>query len=147
MLAAVVVLAVTTLLAVAALLLLVRRPPSWLLERALEVDPAAAAALDGTPRPPAAAGGTRRLISIEILNAIELAGTRGRLASIAGSLAPGITRRIVYDQTLKILRGQLVEQQVRADVRLHVLRPATGRTEGATADVRVVDEPIDLDDR
>lgn len=136
MLALVLVLSVTTVLAVAALVLLVRRPPSWLLERALEVDPAAAAALDGTPRPPAAAGGTRRLISIEILNAIELAGTRGRLASIAGAVAPGVTRRIVYDQTLKILRAQLIDQQVHADVRLHVLRPASDRD---------LDLPVDLD--
>ncbi|WP_375481965.1 hypothetical protein [uncultured Jatrophihabitans sp.] len=135
----VVLLALTTALAVVALVLLVRRPPAWLLERVLEVDATAAAALDRTPRPPTVAGMTRRLISVEILNALELAGTRGRLASIAGSLAPGITRRIVYDQTLKILKEQLVAQQVRADVRLHVLKP------GAEPAV-TVDRPIELGD-
>ena len=87
------------------------------------VDPAAATALDRSPRPPAPLGGTRRLISIEILNPIELAGTRGRIAGIAGSLAPGLTRRIVYDQTLKSLKHELAGQKVVADVRIHTLRP------------------------
>ncbi|WP_375497834.1 hypothetical protein [uncultured Jatrophihabitans sp.] len=121
MLALVIVLAGTTVLALAALVVLVARPPSWLVERALGVDPSAAATLERTPRPPAATGSVRRLISIEILNVRELAATRGRLAGLAGSLAPALTRRIVYDQTLKILNQQLVEQQVRADVRLHVI--------------------------
>ncbi|MEO9138649.1 MAG: hypothetical protein ABI345_06230 [Jatrophihabitans sp.] len=90
-------------------------------------DPAAASALDRSPRPAGLTGsGTRRMISVEILNPIELAGTRGRLAGIAGSLVPGLTRRIVYDQTLKILRRQLVEEHVIADVRLHTLRPIPG---------------------
>lgn len=66
--------------------------------------------------------GTRHLISVEILNPIELAGTRGRMLAVAGSLAPGLTRRLVYHHTLKELRQQLLEQQVIADVRLHVLR-------------------------
>jgi hypothetical protein len=89
-------------------------------------DPAVAAELDTTP----AAGrtpSTRRLISIEILNPAELAATRGRLAGLAGSVAPKLTQRIVYDQTVKILREQLVAQQVVADVRLHTLRPSGAR--------------------
>jgi hypothetical protein len=94
----VILLVVTNVLAVTALGYVYLRPVD---ERG--VDETAAAALDRTP-PPAVVGGTRRLISVEILNPIELAGTRGRIAGIAGSLAPGLTRRIVYDQTLKILR-------------------------------------------
>jgi hypothetical protein len=86
-------------------------------------DPDVAAVLDRSTAPPSVTGGTRRLISVEVLNPIELAGTRGRLAGIAGSLVPGITRRIVNDQTLKILKQQLAEQHVVADVRLHTLRP------------------------
>jgi hypothetical protein len=66
---------------------------------------------------------SRRLITVEVLNPIELAGTRGRLVGIAGSLAPGITRRLVYDQVLKTLRRKLSEERVVADVRLHVFRP------------------------
>ena len=68
--------------------------------------------------------GTRRVLTIEILNPVELAGTRGRVVGIAGSLVPALTKRIVYDQTLKQLRKQLVDQGVVADVRLVKLTPA-----------------------
>lgn len=116
----VVLLVLTNLVTLGALGYFVLRPADPARQRP---DRAAAAALDRSPRPPTAAGGTRRLISIEILNPIELAGTRGRILGIAGSLAPGLTRRIVYDRTLKILRTQLVDQHVVADVRIHTLRP------------------------
>ena len=66
----------------------------------------------------------RRLITIEILNPIELAGSRNRWAGVAGALAPGITHRLVHDLILKSLRRQLAEQRVVADVRLHVIEPA-----------------------
>ncbi len=115
----VVVLAATNLLTLAALVLSWRSRPR---PAGLD-DPGVHAALGVSPRPVGAARGTRRLISIEILNPIELAGSRGRVVGIAGSLAPGLTRRIVYDQTLKIMRRQLDEQNVVADVRLHTLRP------------------------
>lgn len=118
MLVLVIVLAVTNAATLAALV--------WLYLQPIDLpgpDAAVADALDRSPRPPAVVGGTRLMISIEILNPIELAGTKGRLVGIAGSLVPGLTRRIVYDQTLKIVKNQLVEQQVVADVRLHTLRP------------------------
>jgi hypothetical protein len=114
----VVVLIVTNLVALGGLGYLYLRPPD-----VPGLDRDAAAALDQSPRPATPLGGTRRLITIEILNPIELAGTRGRLIGIAGSLAPGLTRRIVYDQTLRILKKQLGEQHVVADVRMHTLRP------------------------
>jgi hypothetical protein len=75
------------------------------------------------PRPAGVSGRSRRLITIEILNPIELVSSRGRIAGLAGSLAPGFARRMVYDQTLKILRRELEEQQVLADVRLHTVQP------------------------
>jgi hypothetical protein len=78
---------------------------------------------------PASTTGSRRLITIEILNPIELAGARGRLAGVAGSLAPGITRRIVHEQAVKMVKRQLAAEQVVADVRLHVVRPASGSGE------------------
>lgn len=90
-----------------------------------------AASLNAALRPSASSSGTRRLITIEILNPIELAGTRGRLAGIAGSLAPGITRRVVYEQALKMVRRHLTAERVVADVRLHVTRPAESPTRGA----------------
>jgi hypothetical protein len=89
-----------------------------------EPDQVVAAALDDAPRPTGALG-VRRVITIEILNPIELAGSRGRVAGIAGSLVPSITRRVVYDQALKQIRRDMREYNVIADVRLHTIRPAT----------------------
>lgn len=66
--------------------------------------------------------GPRRLISVEILNPIELASARGRMLAVAGSLAPSLVRHLVYERTIKELRQQLLAQQVAADVRLHVFR-------------------------
>jgi len=68
--------------------------------------------------------GSRRVLTIEILNPVELAATRGRVVGIAGSLVPALTKRIVYDQTLKQMRKQLVDQGVVADVRLVKVTPA-----------------------
>jgi hypothetical protein len=76
------------------------------------------------PRPAGLTGRSRRVITIEVLNPIELVGSRGRIAGLAGSLAPGIARRLVYDQVLKTLKHELADKQVLADVRLHHLRPA-----------------------
>jgi hypothetical protein len=89
-----------------------------------------AASLDAM-RPPTSTSSTRRIITIEILNPIELAGTRGRLMGIAGSLAPGITRRIVYDQAIRNLRHQLVNERVVADVRLHTVSPSESKKSSA----------------
>jgi hypothetical protein len=73
-------------------------------------------------RPAVSTSGTRRVITIEILNPIELAGKRGRLAGLAGSLAPSITRRVVYDQAMRLVRRHLASEKVVADVRLSVIR-------------------------
>jgi hypothetical protein len=134
----VIVLVVTNLVSVGVLAWFLLRPapqpaPDEKLARALTA--AAGASPSST--------GSRRLITIEVLNPIELAGTRGRLVGIAGSLAPGITRRLVYDQVLKILRRQLADERVVADVRLHVFQPdqpAVAQTVATT----IVD-PADVD--
>ncbi len=111
------------------------------------------------PRPAGVTGHPRRLISIEILNPLEVAGARGRVMGIAGSLAPGLVRRVVYDLTLKTLRQQLLANHVVADVRLHTLRPVPAGTAPIAVprvapnaparpviDLNVVDDvaPIDL---
>ncbi len=152
--ALVVVLAVTNLVTLAVLLLRAVTP-----DDPPAPDPSTAAALDRSPRPPAAMRGPRRLITIEILNPIELAGTRGRLAWLAGTLAPGITRRVVYDQTLKILKQQLETEQVVADVRVHTLQPVPADQPAPTGspteyadevrhvDLEVVDEAPPAPDR
>jgi hypothetical protein len=88
---------------------------------------------------------SRRLITVEVLNPIELAGTRGRLVGIAGSLAPGITRRLVYDQVLKTLRRKLTEERVVADVRLHVFRPDQPAERSVPAVETTVADPVEVD--
>ncbi|MBV8063621.1 MAG: hypothetical protein JOY51_08495 [Nevskia sp.] len=63
--------------------------------------------------------GRPALISIEILNAMELAGKESSLARVFGSLAPELIRREVYKQFYQRLSRQLQEQGVVAEVRLH----------------------------
>lgn len=66
--------------------------------------------------------GSRRVISIEILNPLELAASHSRFGGLAGGLAPRALRRIVYEQTVRDMRVQLVEEGVQAEVGLHVAR-------------------------
>ena len=136
-----VVLVVTNCLTVAALVT-VRRRDRLPLEDHEDVFTA--------PRPPGVTNRSRRLITIEVLNPIELVSTRGRMAGLASSLAPGIARRMVYDRVLKTLRRELADKQVIADVRLHELRPLPTRTptgETSLTDPDLLDEvlPVELD--
>ena len=87
----------------------------------LSPDASLAASLAARRHPAASSSSSRRVITIEILNAIELAGRRGRWIGIAGSLAPGLTRRIVYDHAIRLVRSQLAKEHVAADVRSDVL--------------------------
>ena len=77
-------------------------------------------------RPASSTTSVRRVITIEILNPIQLASTRGWWAGFAGSLAPGLTNRVVYDQAIKLVRTQLTAHDVVADVRLLIFDPAEG---------------------
>ena len=132
MLALVIVLVVTNVVTVAALVVAVRG-------KLAPEEPDAALTETLPPARGVAAGETRprRLISIEIHNPIELAGQRNRMFGIAGSFVPDLTRRVVYDQTAKVLREQLAERRVVADVRVHAFAAAPGaaRTEPTTVDV------------
>ena len=98
------------------------------------------------PRPGGLRGRERQLLTIEILDPAEVAARRGRALGLVGSLAPGLVRRVVYDQTRKTLLRELAAQGVRADVRMHTLRPAA--PEQAPRDVIEavpVDAPPPLD--
>lgn len=144
MLVIVIVLAVTNLAMLAALVWLYRFLDGRAADRP---DPLVAASLDATPTAgPTSTSRTRRLISIEVLNPIELAGSRGRLAGLAGSIAPRLTRRVVNDQVVKILRQQLVEQQVVADVRVHTVHPVRPDAQPAGEPTVYADEvtPVEL---
>jgi hypothetical protein len=127
--------------AVTAALLVRRRRPVNATAGAVEVFEA--------PRPPGVSERSRRLITIEILNPRELATSRaGRIAGLASTVAPGLTRRVVYDQTYKTLRRELDRMAVQADVRLHTLRPVprSAPAQRSVIDAVVVDEvaPLDL---
>ena len=119
MLVLLIILVVTNLVTLGAVLYLRFRPAEDVVD-----DPAVEQAFAAAPQPGTqSANRVRQLISIEILNPIELAGARGRVLGIAGSFAPGFTRRLVYDQTAKTLRQELAQRSVVADVHVHTLRP------------------------
>jgi hypothetical protein len=61
------------------------------------------------------------LISIEILNPVELASQESPLAGPLGQVAPGLIRRLVYQRAAEMLRQQLGEHGVQAEVRIHGL--------------------------
>ncbi len=61
------------------------------------------------------------VISIEILNPMELASKESPFAGPLGRLAPGLIRKIVYQRAADMLRQQLGEHGVQAEVRIHGL--------------------------
>lgn len=66
--------------------------------------------------------GSRRVITVEILNPLELAASRNRFGGIAGAVAPRALRKLVYEQTVREMREQMVDEGVAAEVGLHVAR-------------------------
>lgn len=65
----------------------------------------------GQPRP--------RLISIEILNPMQLAAHHNAFAGLLGNIAPGVIRHEVHRQVVRILKAELAKQEVAAEVRIH----------------------------
>jgi len=85
----------------------------------LESQASAFATRLGTAAPaPRDASGKPMLITIEILNPIELARKESWVAGAFGSLTPTLLRRIVYTKTLTIMQQQLLQFDVKADVQL-----------------------------
>jgi hypothetical protein len=68
------------------------------------------------------AAGGRRLLVIDILNPLELAASQVKIAGPAGAVAPGLIRKVVYDQAVKITQTELAKQGVQADVQVYVAR-------------------------
>lgn len=62
--------------------------------------------------------GKPMLITIEILNPVELARKESWFAGAFGTLTPTLLRRIVYAKTLIIMQEQLLQFDVKADVQL-----------------------------
>jgi hypothetical protein len=59
------------------------------------------------------------LISIEVLNPLELAAKESRLAKTFGALTPDLVRREVYKQVYEHMCKELQDYGVIAEVRLH----------------------------
>ena len=80
-----------------------------------------AGALPADLRADAAAAGVAAgsFYTIEILNPLEVAAADSRLGEVFGSLTPAIVRREVHRRAHGIIRQQLAERGIRADVRLH----------------------------
>jgi len=63
--------------------------------------------------------GPSPLISVEILNPVELASKESRFAAPLGAVAPSVIRRLVYERTASILQDELLKYGVQAEVRTH----------------------------
>ncbi len=80
---------------------------------------AAHASAPGSPGPPAVSA-PRRLITVELLNPLEVAASQSRAAKLLGGLTPAVITKIVYDQASKQILTGLEEEGVAAEVRVHV---------------------------
>jgi hypothetical protein len=111
---ALIVLQIVTLMVVGVLIWRLRQFQA----RALRVE-ALIGATEATELDPAILAGSDRIITVEILNPLEVAAKRVKLASVVGSVAPSVIAKVVYEQTAKIMRNQLTMQGVEAEVRIH----------------------------
>ncbi|KAA0024765.1 hypothetical protein [Antrihabitans cavernicola] len=118
--AAILVALILNLVLVGGVLLLVRRIHRH--STALSEKVSSTTALVGIP-PQVDSGfsaGKPRLITVEILNPLELAATQNRFAGIAGAVAPERIRKIVYERAALQMTEQLIEQGIDVDVQVHV---------------------------
>ena len=58
------------------------------------------------------------LLSLRILNPIELAAQKHWLAGVAGRITPGIVRRIVAHEAAKMMRVEVLKWGVVAEVQV-----------------------------
>jgi hypothetical protein len=63
--------------------------------------------------------GGRRVIVIDVLNPIEVASQKVRVAKLLGAMAPETLRKIVVDEASKQVVEQLALEGVAATVRIH----------------------------
>lgn len=106
------------------LLLVLLSTVSKVRKRADAVEAKAAAASKAIVEPVSVAqelaGGRNRVIAVEILNPVELASSQVKFAGVVGGIAPGMIRKVVYDQAVKLMKEQFVNEGVKADVKIHV---------------------------
>jgi hypothetical protein len=69
--------------------------------------------------PPGVALDAEQLITVEILNPLELATAQSRAATVLHRVRPQLLSRIVYEQAARELEERLGEEGVVAEVRVH----------------------------
>lgn len=74
---------------------------------------------DAPPAPPVPAIPNRPIITVEILNPIELATSQVRAAALVGSWKPDMITKIVYEEAVKQMCAQFAEEGVVAEVLIH----------------------------
>lgn len=60
-------------------------------------------------------------IAIKILNPVELAVEENVFAGMLNNFAPDVIRGLVYKRTVEIMRGQLEDRGVQAEISIHGL--------------------------
>ncbi|MGZ6734727.1 MAG: hypothetical protein ACXVDH_08790 [Nocardioides sp.] len=60
-----------------------------------------------------------RIITVRILNELELATEKTKAAGLLHKVRPQLLNRLVYDQAARELTERLAEEGVRAEVRIH----------------------------
>lgn len=59
------------------------------------------------------------LLTVEVLNPLELARAHSRIGSSLAGVAPGLVRRRVYQTVASELRDELAERGVQANIEIH----------------------------
>ncbi len=118
-----IILPMLLLVAMATWLLLRLRQQQRLIDTLLQDHAQLTAAFSRLPADAAALlpRGGAPLISVEILNPIELAARESRFAGPLGAVVPGGIRRRVYERTAQILQDELLKSGVQSEVRTHGL--------------------------
>jgi hypothetical protein len=85
------------------------------------------AALEPAPPLPAdleaaLGAGTRRLLVVEILNPLEVALSRNKVAGVVAAMAPERLRRIVLEQASRELVTEMAAEGLEVEVRVHAAR-------------------------
>lgn len=119
---AILILLVVDLVIVAAVVLFAVRIRRRTGELATALAGAANLAADQLDADSQAIAGRDRLITIEILNPIELAASQSKYSGLASSVAPDLIRRIVYQKVAEGLAEGLAEQGADAKVAIRVAR-------------------------
>ena len=110
---------IAVLLALNALLLAALLGLQWRQRRSLgAMDAQLTQLAPQSVEPAEAPGGRRELLTIEILNPVELAASQHWAAGTLGSMAPALLRKLVYERAVGVAERMLVEHGAEAVVRV-----------------------------